>query len=134
MSDCTYCKKPIEECACAWGFDHNKAKQLILEARGFKEGTREQELANMLEEAMTFDMERRTYYDSFKLVQEDRHKKMAELAAANEEIAKLRILLTDALYIIDDCPEHPDKNQHTNAIEGLREVVEGFSSSLVAKP
>lgn len=131
MSNCTYCKAPIEQCKCSWGFDHKLAEQLLMSARseadlGVGSGQLLRQLADMLEHAMTFDVERRTYYDSFKLVQEDRHKKMAELSAAKEEIAKLRILLTDALYIIDDCPEHPDKNQHTNAIEGLREVVQGF--------
>ena len=122
MAECTYCKVPIEQCKCSWGFDHDKANALIASARseaelGAGSGQLLYMLAEMLETTMTFDVERRAYYDNFKLVQEDRHKK-------KEEIAKLRLLLIDALYIIDDCPEHPDKNQHTNAIENLRLEVE----------
>jgi hypothetical protein len=114
---CTGCGHSYEDCDCNWSFDHEKAKQMIKEANARQYSNHELELAKLLEETLGFDLERRTYYNNFKLVQEDRHRK-------KEEIAKLRLLLIDALYIIDDCPEHPDKNQHTNAIEHLRLEVE----------
>lgn len=119
---CKGCGHFLDSCECSWNFDHKKAKQMISEAELLsgtltnkpKEVMRD--LADLLEDSLRLDSERRTYYDSFKLVQEDRHKKM-------EEIRKLRAMLGEAVDIIDDCTDDPSKNQHTNAIEYMREEV-----------
>lgn len=83
---CKGCGHFLDSCECSWNFDHKKAKQMISEAELLsgtltnkpKEVMRD--LADLLEDSLRLDSERRTYYDSFKLVQEDRHKKMAVLA------------------------------------------------------
>lgn len=119
FQSCRGCGHSFEDCECNWNFDHDKAKRLIMEARAREYSKHELELADLLEQAKGFDAERRAYYDNFALVQADRHKKITE-------IKELKVLIGEALAVIDDCPEHPDKNQHTNFIEDLREQVKKF--------
>ena len=77
---CKGCGEFLDSCQCSWNFDHKKADRLIMEARSREYSKHELELADLLERAKDLDSERRTYYDSFRLVQEDRQNKMAAMA------------------------------------------------------
>lgn len=93
---CKGCGHFLDSCECSWNFDHKKAKQLIADAKAEESGRPNQviqELVATLEETLGFDLERRTYYDNFKLVQDDRHKKIAELARVNKAFDRLATVL-----------------------------------------
>jgi hypothetical protein len=52
-------------------FNRERAKQLISEAKARQYSQHELELAKLLEQALGFDVERRTYYDNYVLVKND---------------------------------------------------------------
>lgn len=52
-------------------FNRERAEQLIKEAKARQYSQHEIELAKLLEQALGFDSERRTYYDNYVLVKND---------------------------------------------------------------
>jgi hypothetical protein len=86
---CKGCGHFIDSCECSWSFDHKKADRLIMEARSREYSKHELELADMLEGAKGLDEERRAFYDNFKLVQDDRHKKIDEIRELKAALSKL---------------------------------------------
>lgn len=105
-------------------FNRARAEQAIMEARARDYSKLEIELAGLLERTLGFDLERRTYYDNFVLVQEDRHNKIAELAKAQGLLRQCRRVVLAARATVDSWNE--GLNVAPPLMAHLKQVVEDF--------